>query len=207
MSFHNDCCIAVFLQGFLAPPGRQGDAGSAAGRCIRQHSRVHSRALLLIPADCSHQRTALECKPALKHRLGHLANVMANGCAGTDPFWQDTKESGRAPGGRSNQLRSANPHSDISEQSTGSSAQTHWKLHRGSAENFCEDRAGLLRALCQQALTVIASVGDRKHAVNFWGFPETRSFLLAFCPPPRYWVIMTPLEQVLSLHMGVNTVA
>lgn len=74
VSFHNDCCIAVFLQGFLALPRRQGDAGSAVGRCIRQRSRVHSRALLLIPADCSHERAALERKPALKHRLGHLAS-------------------------------------------------------------------------------------------------------------------------------------
>lgn len=66
---------------------------------------------------------------------------------------------------------------------------------------------GLLRVLCQQALTVIASVGDRKHAVNFCGFPETRSFLLAFCPPPWYWVIVTSLEQIPSLQVGVSTVA
>lgn len=66
---------------------------------------------------------------------------------------------------------------------------------------------GLLGASCQQALTIIASVGDRKHAVNFCGFPATRSFLLASCPPPWYWVTVTPLEQVLSLQMGLNTVA
>lgn len=53
---------------------------------------------------------------------------------------------------------------------------------------------GLAGVLCQQALTLIAAVGDRKHAANFCGFPETTSFLLAFCSPPCYWVIVTPLE-------------
>lgn len=119
------------------------------GWCIRQRSHVHSGALLLIPADCSHESIALECKPALKHRLGHLANVIANGCAGTDPFWHDTKESGRATGGQSNQLRSVNPHSQdaISEQSSDSSVHTHGKLHCVGAGNFSEDRAGLAGSL------------------------------------------------------------
>lgn len=85
----------------------------------------------------------------LKRRLGHLANVTANGCAGTDAFWHDTKESGRAAGGQSNQLRSDNPHSQrvISEQSTDSSVHTHWKLHCVVAGNFSEDRAGLAGSL------------------------------------------------------------
>lgn len=175
----------------------------------QQRSRVHGGALLLIPADCSRERAALECKPALKHRLGHLANVFANGCAGTDPFWRSTKESGRATGGQSNQLRSVNPHSQcvISEQSTNSSVHSHWKLRVGVLGISVRIELGLLGLLCQQALTLIANVGDRRHAVNFCGFPETRFFLLAVCPPPWYWVIVTPLEQIPILQMGVNTVA
>lgn len=134
------------------------------GQRIRQHSRVHGAALLLIPADCSHERAALECKPALKHRLGNLANVIANGCAGTDPFWHDTKESGRATGGQSNQLRSVNPRSQhaIGEQSTDSSAHTHWKLHCVGAGNFSEGRAGLGWSLVPTGSDTNSSCGRQK---------------------------------------------
>lgn len=178
------------------------------GRCIRQRSRVHSGALLLIPADCSHESTALECKPALKHRLGHLANVIANGCAGTDPFWHDTKESGRATGGQSNQLRSINPHHSTLLVSR---AQTPAFIPTGNCTVWVQGisvriELGLLGVLCQQALRVAASVGDGRRTANFCGFPETRSFLLAFCPPPWYWDIVRPLEQILSLQMSVNIV-
>lgn len=81
----------------------------------------------------------------LKHSLGHLANVIANGCAGTHAFWHDTKETRGVAGGLSNQLRSVNPHSQsvTSEQSTDSSVHPHCKLHCVGAGNFSEDRAGL----------------------------------------------------------------
>ena len=122
------------------------------GGCIRQCSCVHSGALLLSPADCmraSHESTALECSAGTETQAWPSGYVIANGCAGTDPFWHDTKESGRATGGQSNQLRSVNPHSQqaISEQSSDSSVHTHWKLHCVGAGNFSEDRAEIAGSL------------------------------------------------------------
>lgn len=48
---------------------------------------------------------------APKHRLVHLASMIANGwrSAGTDWFWHDTGYSGSVTGGRANEQRNVNP--------------------------------------------------------------------------------------------------
>lgn len=63
------------------------------------------------------------------------------------------------------------------------------------------EQLGLLGVLCQQALRVVTGVGVGRHGFDFCGVPGARSFLLAFCPPPWHWEVVSPLEQGLPLQM------
>lgn len=76
---------------------------------------------------------------------------MGRGRAGTDQFWRDMKQSGRATGGQSNQQRSLNPCSlcAISEKRAQivSSVNTHWKLRCVGAGRFSETITGLAGSL------------------------------------------------------------
>lgn len=72
---------------------------------------------------------------------------MGRGRAGTDQFWRDMKQSGRATGGQSKQQRSVNPGSlcAISKKRAQivSSVNTRWKLRCVGAGRFSETITGL----------------------------------------------------------------
>lgn len=117
------------------------------------HQAVQSCPQRSFAADSSSLRAAVVCKPALKHRLGHLANVIANG-------WRDVQvliSSSMTRNGVGGRLEASQTSREalifthrvllVSRAQIVSSVNTHWKLHCVSAGRFSENIAGLAGSL------------------------------------------------------------